>query len=369
MNRKIKTLITILCTMFSAGTIALLYALSPLTEDVHRWSFHRDFINSPLKKIHDYNLGVNSYYISGVDEHHIYLGNLTAPFNVWSTNHQLQNNQHASLEIALDSAQSINQFRLSVDFPYFFLTHGTMPSYLRGKIGVWKARSLFENSLDYSVESLPISSNTIIFRSLSTATNSYELARKSGKNPITFNSDLLNKQIDGIFCLDGKLLYDKKTSKVIYLHYYRNEIVVADTTLKLLARMHTIDTFSRAQIKISKQMSNGESMLSAPPFKINTNAAAYNNKLFVRSNLLSSTEDMHDFLSNTVIDVYDIEHKSYIKSFYIPERMNEKISSFVIYDDKIISISGDYISVYMLPKEILITENGPTQTKLQKSIP
>lgn len=353
MNTKQNIIIVVLCTIASVCVIVALYAISPLTEGVYRGSFKRNLIYTPLVSLSELNLGVNSFYIAGIDDSRIYLGNYTAPLHMLSTNHQLLDSQHVRLELGLDSVQSFQRFRLSVDSPFFFLTHGIMPEYLRGHLGIWKATRLFPSAKDYSSEAQPINTGSLIMKSLSTETKSLELAIKTGAHPLRFNNSLLNKQVDGIFCLDGKLLYDKAKAQIVYIHYYRNEFLVADTSLNLILRSHTIDTFSRAAIKLSKKLSGGESMLAAPPVKINTNGAVYNSKLFVVSSLLSRTEDMHDFLTNTVIDIYDTSENRYVKSIYIPDKGSDKVSSLAVYKDKLIAITGNYINIYDIPEEII----------------
>ncbi|MCD9014448.1 hypothetical protein [Parachryseolinea silvisoli] len=223
-----------------------------------------------------------------------------------------------------------------------------MPEYLRGVIGEWKATRYIGIERDYSAEAFPVGPNSLILRSLNTATKSYELAKKSSSG-LMFNLNLINKQIDGIFCSDGKLVIDKATHQVIYIHYYRNELIVCDTLLNLKFRGHTIDTFSRAQLKIAKLGGDGKSMISEPPRQININAAAFNNVLYIHSNILSFEEDMHDFITKSVVDMYDLRDGQYLESFYIPDYEDIKVSSFIVSEDKIFAIHGKYIVSYLLP--------------------
>jgi hypothetical protein len=295
-------------------------------------------------------LQFNSYYIAGVTNKKVFFGNFTAPFFLLTTNNILQDSQSVSIHHKLDSAISPKAFRLAIDSPYFYLTHGYIPEYLRGTISEWKAERFLGDSLDYFVESVPISRNSLAIRSVTRPEGEYEIGKKSLGQRLQFNTRLLNKQVDGLFCLEGQLLLDHSTRKLIYIHTYRNEVVIADSSLKLLSRMHTIDTFSQARVKVSRI--KNESTLSSPPEEINLAAAVYDDILLVQSNLLSKSEDEELFKKNSVIDAYDLKNDKYIASFYVPNLMGQRIRSFSIHKNDIYVLVGNSAIIYSLPEEL-----------------
>jgi hypothetical protein len=247
----------------------------------------------------------------------------------------------------LDRVKTPERFRLSVALPYFFMTHGIEPQILRGKIGEWVARPIMHDSAYYFVEAVPISASTFGLRSYNLHEKGYELAKKN-LDSVSFNSDILVKQIDGLFCVDGKLHYDKTRNRLAYLHFYRNEFSVIDTTMNLLYRGHTLDTFSHALIKVAKLKHGNESMLSSPPMMINGLSCVDNGKLFVQSAILARNEDPIDFSSGAVIDSYDLLDGSYVGSFHLPNYDETPIRDFRVDGTSIFVLSGNYLIRYEL---------------------
>jgi hypothetical protein len=334
--------------VLSMGLLLALYAFSPLSKEIYRASFNRKFIPNPLTQKAVMDIEVNSFYIAGQTEDKIYLGNSTAPFHLLITNRVLTDSQHIMLTVKMDSIMDPNRFRLTVDPPYFFLSHGVMPRQLRGKVGDWIAEDLLGVNTAYFVESLPVGASSFVLRSYSTSNKGYELAKVTSTKPFQFNYDLLQKQVDGLFCLDGQLLYNKKLAQLVYLHYYRNEFVVADSNLNLVYRGHTIDTFSRARIKVAKIGDGNESMLAAPPMQINGISCVSEKYLLVQSNLLANNEDLESFENGSIVDVYDLASGIYSGSFYIPRYKNERLLDFELLDNQMVVISDHYLVTYEL---------------------
>lgn len=352
MKKRIKIAALITCTVISAGIILCLYAMSPISKDIYRGEFKRDFEGGNLNKMETLDATYNSFYIAGIDSSSVYFGNSTAPFHLLITNHSLLDSLHVRLQVNIDSIVSPKEFRLTVDAPYFYLTHGRAGRYLRGDIGNWTSTDFLGDSVDYSVESIPLSKNTIVLKSYSTETNGYELALKNFKTGLRFNFKLLNSQVDGVFSLDGKMAVDPVTKNIVYIHYYRNEVVVADSSLNLLLRGSTLDTFRTANVKVTKIKSTGEQTMSAPTNMINLSSCAYGDRLFVKSNLMSADELPQFYVRNTVIDVYDLRTMNYMRSFYIPDIDGEKTTSFSVFKNKLFAVTGKNIVSYMMPPDI-----------------
>ena len=162
--------------------------------------------------------------------------------------------------------------------------------------------------------------------------------------------ELLVKQGEGLFSTDGMLLYDKSISRLIYMYYYRNQFICMDTNLKLLYKGKTIDTISRAQIKVSKIKSGSENTftLSVPPLVVNKKGSVYKGCLFVHSNIIAKNETKKAFDNASVIDVYNLKAGSYKFSFYLPDYNNTKMFDFAINGNTLIALYDHYIFVFEL---------------------
>ena len=158
--------------------------------------------------------------------------------------------------------------------------------------------------------------------------------------------------MDGIFDTDGILLYNSQIKKLQYVYYYRNQYLIFDDNMKLEKQGRTIDTVSKAKLKVVNT-SNGESILATPPLQINKNAATYFNLLFIQSERIGKFEDDEILKFATIIDVYDTATNEYLSSFYIYKIENLKLKSFTIYDGKVYAITGKYLSVLKLNDKIL----------------
>lgn len=336
------------CLFISMLLLTVLYAFSPLSSKIKRASFKRTF-NSAVTKIKRkavLDLEYNSFYIAGATTDKIYLGNSTASFHLLTTNLQLNDSQHVKLNIInLDSIVEPRRFRLLVDSPYFYLLHGASSQIFKGSIGRWEAASYLPGQDYFFVEAVPFSSSSFALRSYSTRDKGFELAKKT-MNSFEIKNSLLEKQLDGMFCVDGQLQYDKKSNWLVYMYHNRNQFIVADSNLNLLHRYNTIDTFSRAKIKVAHLENGKQNMLASPSMRTNERSCISGNYIFVQSNLLSQDEDIERFLHGSVIDIYNLSSGSYIHSFYIPNYKNYKPSSFRILDNHIFAIYDRYLIVY-----------------------
>jgi hypothetical protein len=346
-KNQIATLFAI--SFLCCGLLLSLYALSPLTEEIYRGSFIRK-INARAVETKHLELGLNSYYIAGYNHKKIYLGNLTAPLHVLISNMNLTDSQHVNIKLKtnIDSILEPKRFRLFIDSTTFYLTHGPSAVFLKGNVSTWEANRFLESKKTPFIENVPIGPTTLILRSYSPYNKSYEIGKKTKSKPFAFNPEILQKQIDGLFCVDGKLHYAKETNNLVYVHFYRNELILADTNLNLEKRTHTIDSFSHAKLKISKIKDDNTRMLSEPPAKINGPSCIYKNHIYIQSNIMSRNESEKTFLEQSIVDAYDTKTGEYSRSLYIPSFKNEKMNEFQIIDKKIIALYTDHIVEYKL---------------------
>jgi hypothetical protein len=148
--------------------------------------------------------------------------------------------------------------------------------------------------------------------------------------------------------VDGTLHFDKETNRLIYLYFYRNQYSVMDTNLNLLYRGNTIDTVSRAKLKIAAIASDNSENLAAPPVFVNKYSCIAGDLLLLNSNLLSKNEDPEIFAKTSVIDVYSLKDRSYKFSFYIPDYRGKKLRGFRVFGKRLFVLFDHYVLSYPL---------------------
>ncbi|RAV29469.1 hypothetical protein DN748_08180 [Sinomicrobium soli] len=326
-----------------------LYAISPLNNrEIYRGSFSRDFTpeNTIIQKA-ILDLGVNSYYISGLTEDEVYLSNYTAIRHLLRMNISLKDTQHIQLKIkGLDSVVRSQQFRTKIEPPYFYMAHGIAPALLRGKVDQWEAHRFMPDSI-YFTSAVPIDSNAFAVRYYSKTQDSYELGVETAESPyFRYNHNLLQKQAEGFFSVDGMLHYSKDLDKIIYLYKYRNEYMLMDKKLNLLKRYNTLDTISQANVQVKKVNSENSFELTSQPALTQRMSSVSGKYLYINSGVLAQNEDEDQFTKNSVVDVYDLTKGEYLLSFYLPPYKNKGISDFKIINNKLITIQDQYLISY-----------------------
>lgn len=323
------------CTVVSVIAIAVLYHLSDdLTHQGN--SFHRMFPPHSFQEEkvipipHEEPL-----YIAGLTPNTVYLAEFSSPFHVLEIPMQTAEVKDIHFKILKDSAGTFfRQFQVHIDSPHFYVTDGMMPAIFKGNLETTIANRHIKESVGFS-KIVRLHDQSFAFRNINpTSGNSVLGMLIAQPASITMHHDLLKKQIDGQFCVDGMLTYDAQSHRLVYLYYYRNEFLVMDTTMQLQYTGHTIDTVSQAKLKIV-QASNGQSQLGAPPLRVNRLSCAANGYLFVNSNLMGKDEKSSRFDAHAAIDIYDLADGSYRFSFYIP---NPQLLDFNIVDQTMVAL-------------------------------
>jgi hypothetical protein len=336
--------------VFVTALVLTLYGLAD--KIVHEpGSFLRVYRKNAAIMSNSIELPYNSYYIAGTDDEHIYLGNLVNPRLMIVTNLTLTDSQHVTLNFrGLGDKPVYKSSKIKIRSPYFYYTDGITPCLLRGKIGEWTADKFMYDSSYFDQVEL-ISPYSFAIRTHKAGSLENILGKvKSTKPYNALASDLLQKQIDGVFCTDGMLRYNETLDKLIYTYYYRNEYIVYDTNLNLGYRGHTIDTISKAQI-VSKYVPSTNSLTLGQKKVTNKDVCTSGNYLFVSSNLLAKNDFrvMYDVMS--IVDMYDLRNNKYVFSFSVPafNVTNAKFREFNIVDNRILlAVYDKYLVKYDL---------------------
>lgn len=346
MNRRTSK-IFILTILISILTVGFLFMSGRRNENYQHASFTRIFSSNLLKNQKVLDVKYNSYYISGVSKTKIYLANSVNPFHLLVIDKSLADTSH--VQIMVKDSISYRSIKVAVDSPYFYIADGTMPFIYKGDVKSWIPIELLNES-SFFVDMIPISRNGLVFRTISNLQNTFgkkDLGDSFSK--MVIYQALLEKQIDGLFCTDGTLLYDASDRALVYIYFYRNQYLYMDTSFSLIRRGNTIDTVSRAKIKVAKISSENAVTMNAPPLLVNKKGSISGSWLFINSNLLSKDENKENFEKASVIDVYNIKKNQYKFSFYLPDEHGKDLKSFVVTDNNlIIALHDQYIVTYDL---------------------
>lgn len=345
-----KKTIVLLISVFLLGNLVVV-ALYFVTQTLHHREnpFIRLFPPHPIRYELGLDIGHNSYYVAGGTSSRVYLGNFAAPLHLLSVSlTNRTDTQHVRLNLAHPELLMLKTVNVQVDTPYFYVTNGMKPVLLRGRMGEWVARRFMYDSAYFTL-AVPMGHSSFAIRSVLRSANEHILSKESNAPPfIEARPGVLVKQVDGLFCTDGMMHYNRDLKTLVYLYHYRNEFICMDTNLYVTYRGKTIDTISHAQIKVASMREGTSFTMLAPPLMVNKASSVSGNYLFVQSDLRAKNESEKAFRSAAVIDVYDLRDGSYRLSFYLHDFNKEKLTTFRVINDKLVALHGQFMAVYSL---------------------
>lgn len=308
--------------------------------------FIRRLPQGTAAKVAQADLRNTTMYIAGATLEKVYITNRKAPLQVFEWDTQLKNQKHHTIQLDQENF-NFKAVQMKVVYPHFYLYDGTVPVLYKGKVSDWKAKLISHNQFGFS-DILFINDSQYIIKSQSAKNYENILATVdiSESLSVNINTSVLQKQIDGIFDSDGTMQYSFEMKKFVYTYYYRNEYFITDSNLNLEYRANTIDTTTRAKLKIEKIKSTGETKMAAPPLIVNQLTAITNNLLLVNSNLRGRYESKNTWNNATVIDVYDLTNHSYLFSFYVYDEEGFRMKNCYATSEALYIISGHYLLKY-----------------------
>jgi len=336
----------VIITMGSILIMSLLFMVSEETLH-HRNNFVRRIPPFAVDKLSVYDLKYNSYYLAGADSTRIFLGNRTAPSVVTVLDSGL-NKQKEFYIILDDTISQFTSIEVKVNPPYFYLFDGTIPRIYGGSVTDWNAKIRMKNVQRF-LNAVPIDDNIVAFRAATTAYGNLLGTFKLGNSiNVKYKHGLLEKQIDGFFDTDGMMYYSPQSKRFVYLYYYRNQYVVTDEHLNLIHRANTIDTTTRAKLKIEYLDKKKKNKFGAPPFIVNRKSALHNNLLFVNSMLPGKYDPLEMWEQASIVDVYNINEGSYLMSLYVYKVDGKQMNSFIVTDTHLFALFDRKIVSYRL---------------------
>lgn len=345
MKGKIKMLVALLCA--GALFVIALDAFSGWKTRV-AGAFVRRYPPHLLTAGRSINLGVNSYYFAGASDSGLVLGNLTNPRVALQVSWQVLDTATQLLEFPAQEAPSLAA-RLWVQGHNVVVTDGQAGTIFNGD---WKDRQLAAKAHlgQFSfTQACVLSPSKIAIRryDVKAAQNALSLFDLDS-NRLQAKAGLLTKQVDGVFCVEGKMQADHDLPFVVYTYLFRNQYLVTDTNLNLRYRGRTIDTNSMAKIKVAVEHGGSHTELAAPPVVVNQLCAVGGNHLLVASMVLADNDPDAVLKENAIIDVYDLSAGSYEKSFYLSKEGHQRLTDLCVYNGVLYALIDAYLYSYKI---------------------
>lgn len=351
MNKSQTTLKLAIIAISGSAFIVILYFYSEQT--MHQENpFIRRFIQGAASKTAEAELGNNSKYFAGTDGSIIYFGDSEAPLHIIAYDTILKERRKYKIQLERDNFP-FSSVQVRVAPPYFYLMDGTVPVIYKGNISDWKAKLIMFNNNYYFSKAEIIASDKIAFRAqqLKTLYNILGTFTFKDSLQVQYAPNLLQKQIDGFFDTDGMVQFDRQSQKFIYTYYYRNQFIVADKNLNLIHRGNTIDTTTRAKLKVAYIKETKQKKIASIPPTVNQTTAFSNNLLFVNSTLIGRYEPREMWKEASIVDVYNIEKNTYLSSIYIYDANRTKLKEMFVVNNNLFAIIGHRVYKYNLSKK------------------
>ena len=332
-----------LCAGLLGSSVLVIVLFLTSEEQIHR---NNAFVRRYPQHIAEFkaklNLGFNSYYIAGITTDSIYLGNTTAPLHLLAIDSSLQDTVLHRLNIPDSEEYSFRSLKVQVLDRRYYLSDGSVPIIFTDTLGAWSPDTVLKDQFSfYKMVAMGDSAFTVL--TASAKTGEHELGLLQFKDSTSFQivPELLEKQIDGKFDVDGFLEFNPSLKKLLYVYRYRNEFLVINDEFHLDYRGKTIDTLAKAQLDIAAN--SNQIKLGPKTTRVNLNAATSGAYLFIRSDRLGQYEPKEMLDEASIIDVYNMENKSYFLSFYLYDEQDDKMRDFDIRGNKLYALHGNYI--------------------------
>ncbi len=338
-------------TISGSAFMCLLYACSE--QAMHEENpFIRRFVQFTATKEDEKDIKSNMFYFAGVAGNRIFLGSHLAPLHVIEYDSLMRQTAHHKITLST-SDFSFRSIQVRVQPPYFYVMDGTVPVIYRGNTSDWKASVVMQQK--YFSKAEIVDSVTVAYRGRHQVTRDNVLGLINFNEPDTLKekAGLLQKQIDGFFDTDGTMQYDAENKKFVYTYFYRNQFIVTDNKLNLLYRGKTIDTTTRANIKVAFIKETGERKLASVPDVVNYLTAISGNLLFVNSRLHGRYEAKDMWDTSTAVDIYDLNKNIYLSSIYLYHVEDSKPSDFKVFGNNLYTIVGHYMHRYSLNLDLI----------------
>ena len=332
-----------ICLLVSILFILLLSYFSVLKEK-HSNNFIRLLPSGKLSQENVLELKGANWYIAGAKNEHIFMGNLRAPDRILQVGISFKDTLGLKLRFPND-LKIFEGYTNQVENDSIYTLDGNQPALYSGNLK--SLSSKYISKPPFFTQGIYSGCNIFVFRVVQSGKNwlvRYRPDSLGFKKP----KNLLEKQVDGIFCTDGNLIKVPNSNKIIYVYYYRNQFIFADDNLNLIYRGKTIDTVTHAHIKVAYIKSTNQTTLASPPLFVNKQSTANEKYLFIHSALIADNEVAESLDKVSVIDVYAIKDGKYQFSFYLPDIKKSKVRDFKVHEQSLYALYDHYLYKYRL---------------------
>src|SRR5699024_9558400 len=143
------------------GLVLLLFYTQPQPSILQDDSFTRRYQENTLTPIAEQKLEFNSYYVAGVTDSLVYLGNSTGFTHGIVWNYRTNDTTHFKIRIPNAPEQFASLPKWQVFEDYFFIGEGVSPSLYRGKTSDWIATE-FMHAVPYYSDIVVLDSTEFI---------------------------------------------------------------------------------------------------------------------------------------------------------------------------------------------------------------
>ncbi|MDR6487197.1 putative membrane protein YphA (DoxX/SURF4 family) [Chryseobacterium vietnamense] len=313
-------------------------------------NFTRRFIKHPVIEHQSLQLDNDFYYFAGFDDHNIYLSNQKYPQQLLTVDSSMHRTALTSARIETD--HPYKNIRQTVSDGHFYIYDGSVPILFKGRLGTESTTRISYKDA-YFNDLRVIDSSRFAIRTQIRPSNHLVLGLLDIDNPekLQLKTTVLQKQTDGLFDVDGNMAYEQYTKKLMYTYTYRNQVIVMNSSMQVQQLLKTIDTVKTAQIKTTK-LSDGTYKMTAPALKVNIRSVVYRNLLFVQSSLMGRHESRKAWKKSDVLDVYDIDNKSYVGSIYIFKKDDHTLNDIIVTDKYLYALHNNMLTQYKITKAL-----------------
>ncbi len=352
LQEKPKKTLLLLATLaiIGVGIVTLLFVFSE--KKMHRNNaFQRRYPHHPVEESQRFDIGYNSYYLAGNTKDSVYLGNTTAPLHVLVLTRELQDSIHRSIQVP-NSNIPFKSLKIVIEDTLFYIMDGSVPLILKGETKSLTGTTSYKLTQEF-LRVKHINKDNFVVRTFDNHTTANVLGKITIGDTIASyrHPDLLIAHDDPFFDTDGLLLYNHQLHKIIYVYFYRNEFVVANTDFSLDYIGKTIDTISHPQLDVRTITSKNERKMGKNPIFVNLRASSYGEYLFIQSDRLGKHESEEVIKSASIIDVYNLNNQTYLFSFYLYHSGLKKLHEFRVDGSSLYALIDTYLIQYKLKEE------------------
>jgi hypothetical protein len=288
-------------------------------------SFHRDMSKFSLSFERSTTLSSNSFRLLTARGENLYLDNKTAARLLTHIDAQSLESEKIVMDFDPPTSMGFAAPMLAADSALVYLVDGSIPAIFESALNDTLLRQCLVPVPSF-YDFVSLGHGVTVVKIYDGEAAQDRLARLD-LNTATFQvSEVLEKQIDGIFCVDGMMSYNRELRALIYVYFYRNEFIKLDRYLNTILKGRTIDGVSQARITVDswKEGDGNVRTFSTPPLKVNYRISTSGNALYVVSNLKSEEEGEQEFETSFPIDIYELSTGAYLGSMQLKTPIRKK---------------------------------------------